>query len=126
MDRERVARLVQFCRDRVGQSLQSVVVYGRDDYRFAYFREDLGNLYSRNEFEGLIDSAWAVHEVVRDVDGASTPTGAYTATVHAFADSIVLQVPVRQDWGCMIGVDPAVGRNVTSFLEACRAQISDR
>jgi hypothetical protein len=52
-----------------------------------------------------------------------TPIGTHTAAVHAFEHSIVRQIPIDDEMGCTISMNPDVGSNVVAFVEDCRAEL---
>jgi hypothetical protein len=114
------ARLVEFCRERTGESLRTVATYDAGDLEVTYLRDNLRAEYSREQFDALIDAARGVHDPLLPLQESDQPVGVHGTTVHVFSEAIVFQFVADETTGHVVSFDWDVGTKLTDFVEECR------
>jgi hypothetical protein len=123
MSGEAAQRLTAYCRDRVGDSLRSVVEYGETEYELVYLRDDLQSQYSDDQFDDLVGEARAVHNRVWAVGTQAGPLGAARATVHYFENAFVIQLVPERRHGYFATFNSNVGQTLGSFIHDCLQRV---
>lgn len=77
-------------------------------------REDLGK-------SDMYDRVQAIHRAVQPRDGESVldELGAAYATVQMREDAVILHFPMGDGSGYLVGLEPDVARDLSSFISDC-------
>jgi hypothetical protein len=116
----RPQRIVEYCRDVAGDSLRAVFEYGDDGPSLRYAAGS--TLEFPDDAAALCHTARQTHDALAAAGANSTALESPTASVHAFEGALVVQLPVAEDCGCLVVLDPEAGRNLVDFVEGCHRQ----
>jgi len=122
MPLETSERLVNFSKDRVGDSLRTVVVLYKDNFEMVYLNKRLQESYSSEQYEKAvksfkIDMSEAFH------DTPDSQIGHKNCLVHSHENAYVFQFPHEDCHSILLSVEPEVGSQLNSFIESCRKQL---
>lgn len=123
MDEGGVTGLVEYCRDRAGDRLRSVVVYGPAGNRVAYRREGNPDAYTDEQLAGLTMSAREIDAVLDATDVGDAPLGDPLAGVYAFSEAYVIHLPADEEAGVVATFDADIGTYLAGFVRDCRERI---
>lgn len=123
--RESARRLHQYCYERAGDDLRTVMIYSEDDHDFVYLRDDLRADYDEDLLAPVLDQARTVHETLNEVSESDVLLGQSRATVHAFDRAFVIQLFYSQTDGIIVSFELETGRNLLSFIKNCLDRVSE-
>lgn len=116
----RAQRIVEYCRDVAGDSLRAVFEYGDGGPSLRYAAD--AAIEFPEDAAALCHTARQTHDALVAAGASSASLESPTASVHAFEGALVVQLPVAEDRGCLVVLDPEAGRNLVDFVEGCRRQ----
>lgn len=117
----RAQRIIEYCRDVAGDALRAVVEYGDDGPALQYAADGDTDL---PDAAALCRTARQTHDALLAAGTTSDALESPAASVHAFEDALVVQLPVAADRGCLVVLDPGAGRNLVDFVSACRDHLT--
>lgn len=117
----RLAKFLEFLKDRTGESLRAVEWYRDDDAELIYLRDDL----DQAELQHRADD---IHEFLTwDVDssemGDLQGLGEELASVSLREQAVLVHLPVSQKYGVVIGLEPEAARSLHGFVTECRETV---
>lgn len=112
--------LAEYLSRRASDAFRGLAQYDGDDLDVRYARDDLGH-------DEMYERAEVIHRAVRPRDdtNALDELGATRATIQMREDAVVLHFPVDEDVGYLVGLEPDVARDLSSFVSDC-LRIIDR
>jgi hypothetical protein len=123
---EDARRLSQFCNERVGDDLRTVITYDTSDESVIHLREDLKTEYSQAELGPLVDEVRSIHDTYQNVAGTGTKIGSPRASVHVFDNSVVMQLLYDANSGIIVSFEPSVAKDMLTFIGSCLKQIQPK
>jgi len=115
-------RLVEFSKDKVGDSLRSVVVLYESDFELVYLADRLQENYNADQYRQVVKSfRIGLDKTLHDTAGSLI--GRQNCLVHSHEDAYVFQFPHENCHSILLSVEPEVGSSLNSFIERCRKQI---
>lgn len=126
MSQEHADRLVEYCQQRAGEQVRSVIRYAKEDFEIAYLRSDLEEQYTRKRLANVVEIGRRIHRIRVRLDTEETPLGRAEASVRTYEKTIVLQIPIEQQRGVLATFDPAVGRDLLAFIDECQEHVLDQ
>lgn len=106
--------LADYLSRRASDGFRGLARYEGDDVEVLHTRRDLG----RTE---MYERARAIHRAVQLRDGESVldELGAAYATVQLREDAVILHFPMGDARGYLVGLEPDVARDLSSFVTDC-------
>lgn len=114
--------LAEFFRDEAGQSLRLVGHYTDDSFDILYLRDDLADEYDDGDFE----ASFEVHrrdQAAAAEQGEVVQAGDQHCTLRVYDEAIVFNFTQTDDVGTIVSVNPAVGRNLLTFITRSLKQL---
>lgn len=118
-----LAPFLEYLQDRAGDSLRAVEWYRADEAELVYLRDDL-------ELADMQARADEIHELVtRERPPYAMPgiqqLGAKLATVNFYEEAVLLNFPLGENYGVVVGLEPGVARSLHGFIDDCRSTLDD-
>lgn len=106
--------LADYLSKRASDAFRGLARYESDDVEVLHTRADLGRA-------DMYDRAQAIHRAVQSRDGESVldELGAAYATVQMREDAVILHFPMGDGRGYLVGLEPQIARDLSSFISDC-------
>lgn len=114
------ADLAEYISRRANDSFRGLARYSGDDLEVVHSRDDL-------EERDMRERAETIHRAVRPRGAAYAldELGETRATVQMRADAVILHFPVDGDTGYLVGLEPDIARDLSSFIDDGKRLIED-
>lgn len=120
----RARALVDRCRDRVGDSLRGIYVYGPDDHTIVYTRDDIDYGYTDDRLLALLESANQIHQSLQGMQTDKELLGAPEASVQVFEYAYVVQF-LDDQHGIAVSIDDDAASELSTLVRECTAVLQD-
>lgn len=112
-------RLTDYVLEKAGDGLRTVIIVHDSGYDVTYLRDDLKKTYTTEGFSKVVD-AFRLENPFLDPDLGKQPVGERRALVHYHQNACVIQIPFTATETILVSISQEAGRNLVSFIEACR------
>lgn len=119
MSVESTARLAQYAKEELGESLRTVAIIYDDDFEALYLRDDLKSRYTKQTYGDIVS-------LFREIPAASwtgegdSPLGGRTSVVHCYENAFVFQFNISGCHSVLMSVEPDVGTKLRTFIGDCQ------
>lgn len=114
--------LVKFSKDKLGDSLRTVVVLYENDFEMVYLDDRLQESYSADQFRQVVNS-FRIDLSETFHSTTDSLLGHKNCLIHSHEYAYVFQFPHEDCHSILLSVEPEVGSNLKSFIDRCRKQI---
>jgi hypothetical protein len=113
-------RLLEYVQTRAGEHFRGFATYGRDGVELLAARDGLDEGQMDDRIEEL-------HRAIRTGDefDAVETLGPPSAVIQLRSEAVLVNVPVDDERGYLLGMEPEAARNLHSFVSECRRLIHD-
>ena len=113
--------MIEFLESRAGDSLRVVGRYNGETCTLEYVREDL----PREEIRDRVDALRA--NITWSWNPPGHPTveklGTKQASLQVRKKAVILHLPLGEERGVLIGLEPEASRNLTTFITDCMSHV---
>jgi hypothetical protein len=113
---EDIDQLTPYLKDEVGEYLRGIVVYDGSEYDIRHIRDDLRTQRLKSEVDAMIER---LRRESRPAERRAFPFGAVNGSVRSFEEAMVMHFPRTQGRGTIVTLDPAVARQLNTFIGSC-------
>lgn len=113
---ERVERLTEYCRERLGEGLRAVGFHTDSGVEVAYIRDELVKRYPPDRVEDFVDASRQIHDATKFIDDVM---GSPEASLHVLEQGLIVQFHFAGEDVVFLSMERDVGRNFTRFVSEC-------
>lgn len=118
-----LAPFLEYLQQRAGDSLRAVEWYREDEAELIYLRDDL----DVGEVQPRADE---IHQRLIGGESLAEPQqlrelGPRLATINLHEEAVLINLPVGEQYGVVVGLEPEAARNLHDFVTDARTQLRD-